>query len=166
VRFRGKADRVDRDDEGGLHIVDYKTGGTRGYTDFNQADPDQQGRHLQLPVYGVAARQHVADPHAPVVAEYWFVSSKGEFKRKPLAITGEVLDRVGHTLQTIVDGIEAGLFPAHPTAASSTPFIECHACDPDGLGVTDLRARWDRKRLDPDLALYAQLAEPLEEADA
>ena len=68
-------------------------------------------------------------------------------------------------MQTIVDGIESGVFPAHPTAGSTTPFIECHSCDPDGLGVADLRARWDRKRLDPDLALYAELADPFEEVD-
>ena len=45
-------------------------------------------------------------------------------------------------------------------------WIECDSCDPDGLGVTELRTRWDRKRRDPAFAPYADLAEPLEDAVA
>jgi ATP-dependent helicase/nuclease subunit B len=70
---------------------------------------------------------------------------------------------VGTVLGTIVAGIEAGVFPAHPSdAASSNSYVECAVCDPDGLGVADLRRAWDRKRTDPALAPYADLAEPLE----
>jgi hypothetical protein len=44
--------------------------------------------------------------------------------------------------------------------------VECAACDPDGLGVTELRRAWDRKRSHPQLAPYARLAEPLDDDEA
>jgi RecB family exonuclease len=164
LRFRGQADRVDVADDGSLHVVDYKTGTTNGYRDLSETDPDLRGLKLQLAVYGAAARAHRQDPDARVVAEYWFVSYKGKFERIGYEVTDKVLDRVGDTLGTIVGGIEHGVFAAHPTATSTSLWVECDACDPDALGVTELRRAWDRKRVDPALAPYAHLAEPLEDA--
>jgi ATP-dependent helicase/DNAse subunit B len=166
LRFRGKADRVDLTEDGELHIVDYKTGRHDSYRSLSEDDPDQRGRRLQLAVYGAAARLHQQRPDAPVVAGYWFVSSKGQFKHFGYRVTDAVLERVGTTLDTIVRGIEQGVFAAHPTAISTALWVDCHPCDPDALGVTELRRAWDRKRLDPALAPYAQLAEPLDESDA
>ncbi len=95
-------------------------------------------------------------------ADYWFVSPRGGYKRHGYEITDEVLDRVGASLATIVDGIEAGTFASRPTVVSSSPFVECDACDPDVLGVTELRRMWERKRSDAALARYADFAEPSE----
>jgi hypothetical protein len=162
LHFRGQADRVDVDEAGGLHVVDYKTGSDRDYTALSEENPDERGRRVQLPVYGVAARLHQQQPDACVLAEYWFVSYKGNFKRIGYEITDDVLARVGATLGLMVEGIEGGVFAAHPTQVSSAPFVECTSCDPDALGVTELRAAWERKRQDPRLAKYAELAEPLE----
>jgi hypothetical protein len=166
LRFRGKADRIDVGDDGRIHIVDYKTGRADAYSGLSQDDPDQRGRRLQLAVYGVAARVHRGEPDAEVLAEYWFVSAKGRFKRIGYPVTDDVLERVCATLDKIVSGIEAGVFVSHPTEVSSSPWVECAACDPDGLGVTELRRAWDRKRSSPELAPYAQLAEPLDDAEA
>ena len=55
--------------------------------------------------------------------------------------------------------IEAGVFPPHPTATSTSPFVECPYCDPDALGVVDLRRQIDRKSGDPLLATFLDLAE-------
>ena len=110
----------------------------------------------------MAARLHRAAPEAAVVAEYWFVSAKEQFTRIGYPVTAEVLEKVSQTLTTVVRGIEAGVFPSHPTAASTSIFVECPSCDPDGLGVTELRRAWERKRSDPALAAYTELAEPLE----
>jgi hypothetical protein len=164
LRFRGKADRLDVADDGTLHIVDYKTGSRSSYR-ITEVDPDDRGRRLQLAVYGVAARQHRGVPDAPVRADYWFVTSKGEFKPVGYPVTDAVLARVCTTLGTIVAGIEAGVFASHPTEVSSSTRIECAACDPDGLGTTELRRAWERKRFSPALAPYADLAEPLPEAE-
>ena len=159
VRFRGLADRVDLGDDGTIHVVDYKTGGSKAFEALSEDDPDLRGRKLQLAVYGVAARLHQGRPDAPVRAEYWFVSRKGGFKRVGYPVTDGVLERVGRTLAMVVGGIERGVFPSHPTAVSTSPWIDCHACDPDALGAVELRRAWERKRNDPAVATYAALAE-------
>ena len=162
VHFRGRADRVDIADDGTLHVVDYKSGGlSQGFADLSEEEPDLRGRKLQLAVYGTAARQHHGTQNTAVRAEYWFVSAKGNFKRIGYPVTPVVLSRVGKTLGTVVEGIEKGVFPNHPTAGSTSPRVECWFCDPDNLGIAELRRRWDRKRMDPALALFADLAEPL-----
>jgi ATP-dependent helicase/nuclease subunit B len=166
LRFRGKADRVDLAADGSVYIVDYKTGRHDAFSKLSEETPDLRGTKLQLAVYGSAARVHQHDPTADVVAEYWFVSQKSGYRRLGYHVTDDVLARVGETLGRIVDGIEAGVFASHPTVVSSSPFVQCAACDPDALGVTELRHAWERKRFDPALAPYADLAEPLDDADA
>ncbi|MCB1038046.1 MAG: PD-(D/E)XK nuclease family protein, partial [Acidimicrobiales bacterium] len=89
VPLRGKADRVDIDAEGRLHVLDYKTGSTTPYKGLSEADPHQAGRRLQLAVYGLAARQHAHAPDAPVRAEYWFTSAKGRFEKLGYDITDD-----------------------------------------------------------------------------
>jgi hypothetical protein len=76
-----------------------------------------------------------------------------------------VLARVGKTVGMIVSGIEAGVFPNHPTAISTTPWVECAFCDPDGLGVVELRRQLDRKQSDLGLALFRNLVDPPELVD-
>jgi RecB family exonuclease len=159
VRFRGAADRVDVTDAGTIQVVDYKTGKSDDFRRLSAEHPDERGTKLQLPVYGLAARQFVGRPEAPVEAHYWFVSDREAFKRVGYAIDDHVLARVGETLATVVDGIERGAFPARPDA-SGTPWVTCPYCDPDGLGVADLRRNWERKRHHPAIAAYAELAEP------
>ena len=161
LAFRGKADRVDLADDGTLHVVDYKTGKPHKYASVSVDDPDVAGTRLQLPIYGAAARAHHRDPTAAVQAEYWFISTAGDFRRIGYRVTDEVVARVGETLATIVAGVEAGVFASHPTTGASSQRVECAACDPDGLGVAELRRAWERKRSDPALAPYAELAEPL-----
>lgn len=160
IAFRGKADRVDLAEDGTVHVVDYKTGSADSYRSLSEDDPDLGGTRFQLPVYGQAARLFVGDPDAPVRAEYWFISTRGEYKRIGYAITPEVLEHVGKTLQIVVNGIEAGVFPSFPTDSTGSPFVECPYCDPDALGVVDLRRAWERKRDDPQLAGFVNLAEP------
>ncbi|HEY2429386.1 MAG TPA: PD-(D/E)XK nuclease family protein [Acidimicrobiales bacterium] len=166
VHFRGKADRVDEAVDGTLHVIDYKTGKPRGEEKLSEDDPLLGGRKLQLPVYGEAARLFRHRPDADVIAEYWFVSDAGGFARRGYRVTEEVMARTGSTLDAIVGGIASGVFPNHPAAASTSPWNECWFCDPDNLGVTELRRSWERKRLDPALWGYAEMAEPNEMEDA
>lgn len=168
LTVRGRADRLDQADDGTLHVVDYKTGTVHaGYNVITGNDPVGAGTKLQLPVYGLAARAHHGQPAAPVRAEYWFVTRSGKFTRKGYDITESVLAHVSATVGEIVTGIEGGLFPAHPPESGSTAVrVGCPACDPDGLGTVELRQHWERKRLDPAMAPYADLAEPLDDARA
>lgn len=166
LRFRGQADRIDVDESGGLHVVDYKTGRSDDYAKISADDPDERGTHLQLAVYGAAARHFHGDPDAEVRADYWFVTSRGKFRRYGYEITDDVRDRVGETIGTIVTGIEAGVFASHPTDEASTrPWAVCPACDPDGLGIVELRRAWDAKRTDPALVAYAELSDPFEDVE-
>ena len=158
LRFRGSADRIDEGPDGRLLVLDYKTGKADSYKGLSADNPDEGGTRLQLAVYAQAARAAVGRPDAPVSAEYWFVSERGNFARVGYEVDAAVLDRVRTTLATIVDGIEQGSFPAHPDD-QFRPFVVCPWCDPDGLGVAELRRGWERKRLDPAIAPYAALAE-------
>ncbi|MGH9209950.1 MAG: PD-(D/E)XK nuclease family protein [Acidimicrobiales bacterium] len=164
LHFRGAADRIDLAEDGTLRVVDYKTGRPYDYRLLSEANPDDRGAHLQLPVYGLAARALRERPEAPIAAEYWFIGDSQGLVTIGYPVTDEVLSTVGSTLATIVDGIEQGVFPARPTASSSDPFVRCPYCDPDGLGVTDRRRAWERKRDDPAVAPYAELAEPVDAA--
>jgi RecB family exonuclease len=160
VHFRGKADRLDIATDGTAHVVDYKTGRPDAYADLSEDNPDSHGTKLQLPVYGLAARLHQGSTDLPVRAEYWFTSQRGGFKRIGYPVTPEVLEQVGRTLGQMVAGIENGVFPNYPTATSTTPWVDCPYCDPDALGVIDLRRRIEHKKADPALAVFLDLAEP------
>jgi ATP-dependent helicase/nuclease subunit B len=82
------------------------------------------------------------------------------FGRVGYRVTDDILQRVGAVLQSIVEGIESGTFPHHPSTTSVTnPWVECPYCDPDNLGVTELRRSLERKAGDPALHRYLVLAE-------
>ena len=68
-------------DGGAALVLDYKTGGMTEYSNMSK-DPVRRGTRLQLPVYGLAARQLLGD-WVDVRAAYWFVSAKGNFKTRP-----------------------------------------------------------------------------------
>src|SRR5690606_41997573 len=92
-----------------------------------------------------------------------FVNPKERYAREGYPVTDDVLRQAQEAVAAIVAGIEAGRFPAHPDSEASTrprAFIACHTCDPDGLGIVDLRRQWERKRADPDLEPYAAMVEP------
>jgi len=158
VQFRGSVDRVDRTDDGALVVTDYKTGGTGAYTGLNEAEPTVGGTRLQLPVYALAARAAVDAPDADVLAEYWFATNKGRFQTRTVPLTPQVHATVVADVATIVSGIEAGLFPAHPRRPTWQFWIDCPACDPDGVGTSERWHEWTRKKDSPVLAEYVALA--------
>ena len=160
VEFRGKADRVDMAADGTIHVVDYKTGRADDYAGLSEDNPDCGGTRLQLVVYGMAARQFRGTPDAPAYAEYWFTSTRGGFRHIGYRVTTAVRRRVSTAVGRIVDGIEAGVFPNHPTTISTSIFVDCAYCDPDALGVTGLRRQIDAKRADPALAPFLALVDP------
>lgn len=163
VRFRGKADRLDVAEDGSAEVIDYKTGRDDDYAELSAERPDDRGRHLQLAVYALAARARLG-AHVPVRARYWFATTRGGFRRRGYEVTPEVLARVGQTVGHVVTSIEAGAFPHLPAESPAPGFVACPFCDPDGLGVADLRRQLEAKRSDPGLAHVLALAEGLLEA--
>ena len=73
VRFKGKADRVDRTRSGELVVSDYKTG-RQGMLKSLKKDPVAGGRLLQLPIYAMAAQARFGGE--TVQARYWLLSAK------------------------------------------------------------------------------------------
>ncbi len=158
VRFRGMIDRVDRSDEGALLVTDYKTGRSEAYAGLGEAEPTLGGTRLQLPVYTLAARQALGDADTEVTAEYWFATVVGRYGHRPLPLTDDVHDTVLADLATIVGGIEAGRFPAHPRRPGWQRWVDCPACDPDGAGTAERWREWTRKKEAPELEAYRALA--------
>ncbi|MGH3096560.1 MAG: PD-(D/E)XK nuclease family protein [Streptosporangiales bacterium] len=158
VLMRGSADKVDQTAAGTLLVTDIKTGGSRRFRDLRD-DPVAAGTKLQLPVYAYAARQLLGDPDTDVEAAYWFVR-KDRGTRIPVELTPEVESVYGCTVGTLVASITAGLFPARAPAAPDFGWVQCPYCNPDGIGHSEVRGRWERKRHDPILRAYAQLVEP------
>lgn len=156
----GKVDRIDRRPDGSLAVLDYKTGKCDRYRGLNEEQPHGRGTMLQLYLYALAAE--AAFPTGlPVYSAYWFSTRVGGFKEVGYEVTPDVADEVAGVIDDIVEGIAAGVFPAHPAEASSrSGHVDCWYCTPDGLSVADRRREWERKRLDPALAGYVGLAEP------
>jgi hypothetical protein len=153
LRFRGAADRVDRARDGRLVVIDYKTGRPDGYRGLGPDDPLHGGARLQLPLYAYAAREVFGAPGDVVEAHYWFVG-RGEDEWIGYVVDEAVDAELCETLQAIVDGIDCGCFPSRPAPPGPRPWVDCHYCDPDGLGTADRWREWERKQDAPDLAPY------------
>ncbi len=164
LRFRGIIDRLDVSPSGGGYalVLDYKTGRAGSY-DGLKKDPVDRGRRLQLPVYGLAARE-LLGPDVAVQAAYWFVSARGGFELRPSPPVplDEVLAPFSRAVGTITDGIGRGLFPANPASGDSTPTGNCTYCDFDRLCFQRRARFWERKRSDPRLARYVRMADGLD----
>lgn len=181
VRLRGVIDRVERTGDGGLVVIDYKTG---AYGRFRSAvvgtrsrPPDATGRGtmLQLPVYALAAAQHLGhdgtggtDGHDGTVAlaAYWFITSApGQWQWLPVRVDADLMNRFSEVVTTIVGGIRRGIFPGHAEPQQGrSGYVPCRCCDPDGIGTADVANAWKLKRGDPALVEYAALVEPDEPA--
>ena len=173
--FRGRIDRVDRDQSGGLVVVDYKTGkvttdvrklpsvGGGRLSRTTEVDFVQRGTLLQLPVYGEAAGAWQDRTGGPVSVQYWFVSGVDGSSVRGYPMTDAVRQRFEDVVSTIVGGIEAGVFCDRPEPGDGPYSPWCDYCNADRLGTNDRRREWQRKCGQPELAKYRDLAEP--EAD-
>lgn len=153
VRFEGTVDRVDVTAGGGLAVLDYKTGLRRPL----YADPLAGGTRLQLPLYGLAARQRFR-PAGAVDVRYWYVSDRGAV-RGHFPQEGFVLDaggeaRLAEVVRTMVAAIDAGQFPANPSGCAICPYTT--VCPPEG----ERQREWERKRTDPWVADYLAMVGP------
>lgn len=163
LRFRGSIDRLDMTGNPLTALVfDYKTGSPGPYKDLED-DPIDGGKRLQLGIYSLAARKLVPGA-AQVKAAYWFVTKRGDFQRVPedyFEIDDEdTLARFREGVSAVVNGVEAGVFPARPGPGGSDETPNCRFCDFDSLCPSRRAEAWDAKKLDPRVAGYRQLAEP------
>ena len=79
---------------------------------------------------------------------------KANFKRIGFTFDDAICEQVAEDLALVVDGIEAGFFPARPEPPAWRRFVDCEYCEPDGLGTAVRWPEWERKRHDPRLARW------------
>ncbi len=170
IRFRGIIDRMDASVDGSsVLVVDYKTGSTFSYQDL-QEDPIDRGKHLQLGVYSLAAKQ-LAPRADKVEAAYWFPTARGDFRMLPIPYFNidveSVARRFQEGVQTIVSGIEAGVFPANPGKPGRYGPENCAYCDFRTLCPARREEIWQLKMDDPVVSAYRRLAaEPTTDHDS
>lgn len=156
IELRGAIDRVDEGADGKLLVIDYKSGSARNFTHLDE-DPLGGGTHLQLLLYALAARVLLDRADARTFGAYWFVTRKGGFKPYGYLITPELEAAGLETITGIVDCIESGLFPAHPAMPQFRLRVDCHYCEPDGLGLSHQYSDWRRKSTDHELQPYLEI---------
>jgi RecB family exonuclease len=122
VRIKAKADRIDLMADGTLRIIDYKLGRA-----------PKQVRALQLPIYGVMARQELEGYRS----RSWQVGAAGyvAFKEKEAFVSlgrstslETAIAEGQQRLLAAVDGVERGAFPVQP----DEPF-RCQWCGYAGV---------------------------------
>jgi RecB family exonuclease len=167
VAFKGYIDRVDRSPDGRrLVVYDYKTGSPRTFEGVARSiaagDVTASGTKLQLPIYALAAEARFPGAEE-VSAHYWFVGRKGSGTTVGARIDQAVKDRFRAVLELVVEGIEAGRFPANPGreewAFGAWTHANCSWCDFDRVCPTTRGEAWVQVRTDPSLARYVELAE-------
>ncbi|MDO8472292.1 MAG: PD-(D/E)XK nuclease family protein, partial [Dehalococcoidia bacterium] len=158
VAFHGRIDRVDQCETAPalpakFIVIDYKFGSAYPFTDMKD-DPLGGGRHLQLPVYGLAARAALGTG-AAVEALYWFATAKGGFEQKGVNLA-EVECRFRDLTSTITRMIGLGLFPANPGTEDRD---NCKFCDFKRVCPPDRDMAWERKSQAPELKPYLALSQ-------
>ena len=161
LAFRGRIDRVDRLPDGAA-VYDYKSGAP--FTIDFEVDPVTSGIHLQLPIYAAAVRQRFALDD--VDAHYWFTRDT----RDPMGTRfDESADaRVHDVLDTIVSGIEGGVFPAYPGGWNNffNTHDNCRHCDFDRLCSRERGKHWEAKQDDPLNESFLVLRGPARDSES
>lgn len=166
VRFRGRIDRIDLSADGtSALVIDYKSGGASSYRELEK-DIIDAGRRLQLGIYSLAAGRIVPGA-AEIQAAYWFTSTGAGFQFAPkarfdLAAPG-VADRFRQGVNTIVEGIRAGVFPANPGPPARNGPANCTYCDFDTLCPSRRVYQWERKKSAEALSGYLSLSAAADE---
>jgi len=165
VAFRGQMDRVDREPDGSIVVIDYKSGGSDAYRDI-ETDALGRGRHLQLPIYAMAARDRFADPsehegaRTRLRAEYRFVSSEASFGVAQVELTDTLDAALSELLGILVSTIDRGCFPPNPGPLERFGYAHCGWCDFDALCPNDRGEQWEQARKDAALEAYVNLVAP------
>ncbi len=125
VRLVGKIDRLDRRD-GGLAVIDYKTGSSVGYTVGNRPEPHKVQLTLYAWLVGEIADSEFDSGAAAITGWYWFISERKGYST--LDVDSNHLTELEEVASTAIAAMEAGLFP--PGAHDNDDQIGCSYCDP------------------------------------
>ena len=158
MSFHGFADRVNRASDDHLLVTDYKTGKGDQYVGLSDADPVREGTTLQLGLYAEAARQLLGADSTE--AHYWMVDPRAGYKRHGYEWTADRRERFIAVLETIVAGIDAGVFLVDPGEWDifRGTYRTCAFCEFDRLCVRDRGEQFDVKVEAPALRVRDALA--------
>ncbi len=160
LRFRGAIDRIDRQEDGKLVVLDVKSGKPDRYRNISGDSPFPGGTRLQLPIYGLAASAAGTDSTSAVAFTFVGGTRSGD-QRVGYELSPKVLEAFDAVLASIVAGIEAGAFPHNPPAPTRFSGFSCPHCMPDGLDARRLQAACERKADDPTMRLHRHhIADP------
>jgi ATP-dependent helicase/DNAse subunit B len=116
--LRGLIDRVDRDAQGRVRIIDYKTGGPSSYGTAAIRD----GEKLQLPLYALAARDALRLGQ-PLSGFYWHVrhAEPSPFKLETFGPDEAIRTAVAHAWEAI-RGARGGRFAPETPKGGCPPY--------------------------------------------
>ena len=143
IHFRGRIDRLDVSrDASEFRVIDYKTGKLNG-----KYDGIEGGRHIQLPIYLIAASSILNIPIEKGVAEYRSVNmmSPGKVVRFEGAEWGEVASELVEVIETFVEGMTKGLFFALADEKLCQNCALRSACPAGHTGATYRKAEADER---------------------
>jgi RecB family exonuclease len=153
LEFRGRIDRVDREQGSDRYwVYDYKTGSAHGATRLD-SDPLLGGERLQLPIYAEAVRSGMGATE--VRAGYWYVSNTESFRLREVPLRQVLAGQLQQTLATIAAGVAGGQFVARPGSNNTN----CGYCPYDTLCAADRERAYGRKAEDPALRPFVELKE-------
>jgi ATP-dependent helicase/nuclease subunit B len=128
--LHGVIDRLDRDDQGRLRLVDYKSGSTT----YSKQDI-LKGLAFQSPLYALAAEQLV--PEAQVIESYFLHIPKREKSGRLTytnGVTGDEIVRAAvEQAALFVQDIRQGVFPTLPAKAGAGQNACTSTCEFSGL---------------------------------
>jgi ATP-dependent helicase/nuclease subunit B len=138
LSFRGKIDRADVDADGSITVIDYKTGRPDRF-EVIATDAVDAGRHLQLPIYALAAAPLAVDSGAPVRAQFRFVgprSAKNGSFAIGIELDDDVRERLIETVDVLTSTVATGLFPMLSGESEYRGYENCRFCDFDKICPT------------------------------
>ncbi len=157
IGFRGKADRVDVRADGGLVVIDYKTGASDRFQQAKEVPlaKEKGGWLLQLPIYALAVR---GDGQTPVRALYWFISEEGKFERREVELDEGTEEQFRRVVREALRLREEGVYPAVPGERRWGGWENCGFCPFDTVCPKRDRDRlWERWKQDERLAEFRRV---------
>lgn len=123
IRFRGIIDRLDRDDNGNLRVLDYKSGSTKSTkTDLIK------GLALQTALYALAAEQFWLEVGGRIAeSHYWHIpirEASGSLRFQGSVRDDELAETIIHHAALSVERIRTGIFPS----ATEKPIMGAFSC--------------------------------------
>jgi ATP-dependent helicase/nuclease subunit B len=157
IRFRGRADRVDRTASGHLVVSDYKASSRDPYKGIDDGDPVRAGTTLQLGLYAEAAAARLGGA-GEVHSRYWMLDA-GSYVARGYPWTDDRRERFVDVVRTIVDGIEQGVFVPVPGEWDSWrgTHDNCRFCAFDDVCLRDRGDHAEVKVDAPELAVRQRL---------